>query len=100
MEAAMEREPEGVMTPEDAKRDHWEMLRYMAVNALIGVVIGAITAGVLIGLNIGAVGIHIARSTSPVLATLMVVVPFALLFGGAAAASSIALLPYRRKFKR
>ncbi|HEV7317371.1 MAG TPA: hypothetical protein VGO04_02005 [Ensifer sp.] len=96
----MEREPEGVMTPEDAKRDHWEMLRYMAVNALIGVVIGAITAGVLIGLNIGAVGIHIARSTSPVLATLMVVVPFALLFGGAAAASSIALLPYRRKFKR
>ncbi|OCP02835.1 hypothetical protein BC374_12795 [Ensifer sp. LC13] len=88
------------MTPEEARRDHWQMLRYMAINALIGVVIGATTAGVLIGLNIGAVGTHIARSTSPVLAALMVVVPFALLFGGAAAASSIALLPYRRKFKR
>ncbi|WP_246805972.1 hypothetical protein [Ensifer sp. ENS10] len=96
----MEREPERIMTPEEARRDHWSMLRYMAINALIGVTIGAVTAGVLIGLNIGAVGTHIARSTSPVLATLMVVVPFALLFGGAAAASSIALLPYRRKFKR
>ncbi|MEI2300862.1 hypothetical protein [Ensifer sp. MJa1] len=96
----MAREPERITTPEAARRDHWEMLRYMAGNALIGMVIGAITAAALIWLNIGAVGTHIVRSTSPVLATLMVVVPFALLFGGAAAASSIALLPYRRKFKR
>ena len=72
----MESEPERVMTPEEARRDHWQMLRYMSVNALLGVAIGALTAGVLIWLNIGAVGTHIARSTSPVLATLMVVVPF------------------------
>ncbi|RDL47367.1 hypothetical protein BLJAPNOD_06207 [Ensifer sp. M14] len=96
----MEPERERIMTPEEARRDHREMLRYMGVNALYGMATGATVAGVLIWLNIGAVGTHIARSTSPILATAMVVVPFALLFGGAVAASSIALLPYRRKFKR
>ncbi|OHV79953.1 hypothetical protein LCM4579_03685 [Ensifer sp. LCM 4579] len=88
------------MTPEAARRDHWQMLRYMAVNALYGVLVGAAVAGGLIWLNIGAVGTHIARSANPFLAAAMVVSPFALLFGGAVAASSIALLPYRRKFRR
>jgi len=96
----MRPEPKPEMTPEAARRDHWQMLRYMAVNALYGALVGAAVAGALIWINVGAVGTHIARSTSPLLATALVVIPFALLFGGAAAASSIALLPYRRKFRR
>ncbi|WP_026616486.1 hypothetical protein [Ensifer aridi] len=93
-------EPETVMTPEAARRDHGQMLRYMALNALYGVLVGVATAGALIWLDIGSVGTLITRSTDPLLATAMVLVPFALVFGGAAAASSIALLPYRRKFRR
>jgi hypothetical protein len=100
MEHTMRLEPEPEMTPETARRDHWQMLRYLAVNALYGALVGAAAAGALIWLNIGAVGTHIARSANPLLATAMVVVPFALLFGGAVTASSIALLLYRRKFRR
>ncbi|NRP72476.1 hypothetical protein ILFOPFJJ_03374 [Ensifer psoraleae] len=96
----MKPEPEPIMTPEAARRDHWQMLRYLATNALYGALVGAAVAGALIWLNIGAVGTHIARSSSPFLAAAMVVAPFALLFGGAVVASSIALLPYRRKFRR
>ncbi|MDK1374350.1 MULTISPECIES: hypothetical protein [unclassified Sinorhizobium] len=92
--------PDPVMTPEAARSDHWQMLRYLATNALYGVLVGVAAAGALIWLNIGAVGTHIARSANPLLAAAMVIAPFALLFGGAAAASSIALLPYRRKFRR
>lgn len=88
------------MTPETARRDHWQMLHYMAVNALCGAIVGAAVAGALIWINIGAVGTHIARSADPPLAAAMVIVPFALLFGGAAAASSIVLQTYRRKFRR
>jgi hypothetical protein len=88
------------MTPEAARRDHRQMLRYMAVNSLYGLLVGVATAGALIAIDIGTVGTLIARSNDPLLATAMVVVPFAVVFGGAAAASSIALLPYRRKFRR
>ncbi|MBP1884244.1 hypothetical protein [Sinorhizobium mexicanum] len=96
----MKPDPDPVMTPDAARSDHWQMLRYMAVNALYGALVGAAAAGALIWLNIGAVGTHIARSANPLLAAAMVIAPFALLFGGAVAASSIALLPYRRKFRR
>ncbi|ASY65376.1 Biotin carboxyl carrier protein of Propionyl-CoA carboxylase (plasmid) [Sinorhizobium sojae CCBAU 05684] len=96
----MSHAPKPEMTPEAARRDHWQMLRYMAVNALYGALVGAAVAGALIWLNIGAVGTHIVRSTNPLLATAIVIIPFALLFGGAVAASSIALLPYRRRFRR
>ncbi|SDN43603.1 hypothetical protein [Ensifer sp. YR511] len=65
----MEPERERIMTPEEARRDHREMLRYMGIHALYGLATGATVAGVLIWLNIGAVGTHIARSTSPILAT-------------------------------
>lgn len=96
----MRPEPKPEITPEAARRDHWQMLRYMAVNALCGALVGAAVAGGLIWINIGAVGTHIARSADPPLAAAMVIVPFALLFGGAVAASSIALVAYRRKFRR
>ena len=32
------------LTPEEARRDHWRMLRFMMLNALIGSAIGAATA--------------------------------------------------------
>lgn len=88
------------MTPEAAGRDLRQTLYWVAVSALCGMLVGAAVAGALIWLNIGAVATHIARATNPFLAVVTVAIPFTLLFGGAAAASSVALLRYRRKFTR
>lgn len=88
------------MTPEEARRDHIEMLRFMALNAIGGMLIGALTALAIIWLDIGGIGTRMAHSQNPILIVVMLVAPFAFVFGGAAAASSIMLLPYRKKFDR
>ena len=88
------------MTAEEARRDHFEMLRYMALNAVAGMVIGALTAIALMWLDVGGIGSRIAHSQTPVLVGVMLVAPLAFMFGAAAAASSIMLLPYRKKFDR
>ena len=45
------------------------------------------------------VGTRIAMATNPVVPVLLLVVPFAALFGGAATASAILLMPYETKYK-
>jgi len=87
------------MTPEEARKDHRQMLRFMALHALIGVVLGGATAAALIYLDVGGIGTRIARAANPVLPVLLLVVPFASLFGGAATASAILLMPYEKKYK-
>ncbi len=89
-------------TPEARARaayraDHWQMLARLAFNAVAGTVIGAVFAVALILWNIGGIGDRIAQASSPLLPILLIVAPFAFIFGGAVAASSIALLPYRKK---
>ncbi|MCP8895043.1 hypothetical protein KYK29_08885 [Shinella daejeonensis] len=87
------------MTPEEARKDHWRMLRFMALNAAIGMLIGTLVAIALIWLDVGGVGTRVARAANPVLPVLLLVVSFAGLFGGAAAASAILLLPYEKKYR-
>ena len=87
------------LTPEEARKDHWRMLRYMMLHALIGGLIGAATAAAVIVLDIGGIGTRIARAENPILPVLLLVVPFAALFGGAATASAILLMPYEKKYK-
>ena len=36
------------LTPEAAREDHWQMLRFLAVNAAAGVVIGVLAAAAII----------------------------------------------------
>ena len=88
------------MTPEEARRDHIEMLWFLAFNALAGMIIGALTAFAIIWLDFGSLGTRIGNSQNPVLVSLMLVAPFTFIFGAAAAASAIMLLPYRKKFDR
>ena len=87
------------LTPEEARRDHWRMLRFMMLNALIGSAIGAATAAAVILLDLGGIGTRIAMAANPVVPVLLLVVPFAALFGGAATASAILLMPYETKYK-
>ncbi|MBW9088479.1 hypothetical protein JNB91_11550 [Rhizobium wenxiniae] len=87
------------MTPEEARRDHREMLRFLAVNALLGIVIGIGVGIALIALDIGGLRGLILRAANPVLPLFLVLVPFASLFGGATAASAILMLPYESKYR-
>ena len=91
------RKPE--LTPEEARRDHWRMLRFMALNALFGSLVGAAVAAAVILLDVGGVGTRIARASNPVMPVLLLVVPFASLFGGTATASAILLMPYEKKYR-
>ncbi len=87
------------LTPEEARRDHWEMLRFLGLNALLGIVIGVSVGIALIALDIGGLRGLIMRAANPILPLVLVLVPFAGLFGGAAAASAILTLPYESKYR-
>ncbi len=88
------------LTPEEARRDHWEMLRFLAVNALVGAGLGLIVGLAILWLDIGGVGTALSRSLHPVLPALMMVVPLALTFAAAVTASAVMLMPYRKKKQR
>ena len=91
--------PKPKMTPEAARLDHLQMLRFMALNAVVGVLIGVCVGAALIFLDIGGLGARIGRAANPVVPVLLVVVPIASLFGAAATASAILMMPYEKKFR-
>ena len=88
------------LTPEEARRDHWDMLRFLAGNAGFGAMLGLGVASVLVWLDIGGIGRGLLRSHQPVLAALMLFLPLALLFAAAVTASAVILLPYKKKKQR
>ena len=87
------------MTPEEARKDHWQMLRFMAVNAAAGVLLGALTAAAIIWLDLGGLGTRIGQAQNPVIPVLLLVVPFATVFGGVVTASALLTMPYEKKFR-
>ncbi|KQW32083.1 hypothetical protein ASE36_07775 [Rhizobium sp. Root274] len=92
--------PSDEQSPEEARRDHWEMLRFLAVNASVGAGIGLFVGLSILWLDIGGVGTSLSRSLHPVLPALMMVLPLALTFAAAVTASAIMLIPYRKKKQR
>jgi hypothetical protein len=88
-----------VATRDEVRHDHLSMLRFLALNAAIGMVIGLSVFAALLWLDTGGIATRIARADNPILPFLLIAVPFCLTFGGAVAASAIMLLPYRRRFK-
>ena len=87
------------MTPEEARKDHWQMLRFMAVNAAAGVLLGILTAVAIIWLDLGGIGTRIGQAQNPVIPVLLLVVPFATVFGGVVTASALLTMPYEKKFR-
>ncbi|MEZ5789881.1 MAG: hypothetical protein R3D34_03475 [Nitratireductor sp.] len=92
--------PRDEQTPAEHRADHRQMMRYLAINAAGGMVIGLLATIAIIGLNVATIGDRIVHSDNPVLPVFLIAAPLALLFGGAAAASSIILLPYRKRKSR
>ena len=92
--------PDREPTPAELRRDHWQMLGFMGVNALIGIGAGMAVAAGLIGLDIGGLGSRIAHADNKFLPVLLIAAPLALTFGATAVASAIMMMPYRKKFGR
>lgn len=85
------------LTPEEARRDHWEMLRFLALNALFGMGLGSLVAASLLWFDIGGLGTHVARSRLPFVNALLLFVPLSLTFGSVVVGSAIMTMPYKRK---
>ncbi|SMD17318.1 hypothetical protein [Rhizobium sp. RU36D] len=88
------------LTPEEARQDHWDMLRFLGLNALVGMGLGLAVAGALIWLDIGGLAKHLSRSSAPILPALMIALPLALTFAAAVTASAVMLMPYKKKKQR
>lgn len=88
------------LTPEEARRDHWEMLRFLALNAIVGATLGVGLAAALIVLDIGGLRTHLGRVENPVLPAALIAIPLALTFAAAVTGSAIMLMPYKKKKQR
>lgn len=86
------------MTPADARRDHEQMLRFMAMRFAIGALIGLVCAALVFILNIGNLGTHLMRTDNPIIPVFLIAVPMGLTFGATLVAAAIWLLPYESKY--
>lgn len=86
------------MTPEEARRDHARMLRFLALNAALGMALGLAVAATVLLLDVGGIGARVARSSTPLLPLLLIAFPMALVFGAAVTATAIWTMPYERLF--
>lgn len=85
------------LTPEESRRDHREMLRFLGLNVLFGMALGSTVAGCLLWFDIGGLGTHILRSRHPIVSSLLLFVPLSLTFGSVVVGSAIMTMPYKRK---
>jgi hypothetical protein len=85
------------MTPEEARADHWYMLRFLGLNAIFGFALGLLIAFSMIWFDLAGLGTRIARSQTPYLVFFMLSVPLSFTLAGAVMASAVMLMPYKRK---
>lgn len=86
------------LTPEEARKDHIAMLRFLAVNGLFGVFIGLVLTGALLYFDVGGFWTRVAHSSMPAIAVLLVAAPLGMLLGGASMATAIMMMPYEKKY--
>lgn len=86
------------MTPEEARRDHEKMLRFMAKRFALGATIGLICAALVFLLDIGTLGTRLARADNPFIPVFLIAVPMGLTFGAIMLCIAIWLLPYENKY--
>lgn len=86
------------LTPEEARKDHRAMLRFLAINAVFGIFIGLLLTGALFYFNVGGFWTRVQHSSMPAIAILLVAAPFSLLLGGASMSTAIMMMPYEKKY--
>jgi ABC-type branched-subunit amino acid transport system permease subunit len=74
------------------------MLRFMALNAAVGVLMGLLVFAALVFFDTGGVATRIFASDNPWQPVVLIAIPLCLTFGAGAVASAIMLMPYSRKF--
>ncbi|MCD2174616.1 hypothetical protein [Rhizobium sp. C4] len=87
------------MTQHEARKDHHEMLRFLAINAAFGIFIGLVLTAALLYFDIGGFWTRVQHSSMPAIAILLVAAPLSLLLGGASMSTAIMLMPYEKKFE-
>lgn len=87
------------MTPQEARKDHQEMLRFLAINAVFGIFIGLLLTAALLYFNIGGFWTRVQHASMPAIAILLVAAPLSLLLGGASMSTAIMMLPYEKKYE-
>ena len=75
-------------------------LRFLAVSAAGGAALGLLFTVALIVSDIGGLRGFLQRSQEPLLPALMIVIPLALTFGGAATGLALLLLPLMQRRSR
>jgi len=99
MAAIMTRLDKPKLTPDAARKDHRQMLIFLALNAAAGMLIGVLSALAIIWLDIGGIGTRISHASNPLIPALLLIVPFATVFGGVVTASAVITMPYEKKFR-
>ncbi|MBP2548463.1 hypothetical protein J2858_001356 [Neorhizobium galegae] len=85
------------LSAREAQADHWSMMRFLAINACVGFLIGLGVAFSLVWFDLGGLGTRVARSHTPFMVMFMLSVPMAFTFSGAVTASAVMLMPYKAK---
>jgi flagellar biosynthesis protein FliR len=88
------------MTPEEARRDHEAMLRYMAKWFAIGLGIGLFCASLVFLLDVGSLGTRLFRAEDPIIPVFLISVPMGLTSGAILLCIAIWVLPYEAKYER
>lgn len=88
------------MTPAEARKDHEQMLRFMAKRFALGLVIGLTCAMLVFVLDIGNLGTHLMRASNPVLPIFLLAVPMGLTTGAIVLCIAIWTLPYEAKYEK
>ncbi|MDO6966233.1 hypothetical protein [Rhizobium alvei] len=89
-----------LMTPEEARRDHEEMLRFMAKRFAMGLGLGLVCAALVFLLDIGTLGTRVARTDNPIIPIFLIAVPMGLTFGAIVLCIAIWVLPYEAKYAK
>jgi flagellar biosynthesis protein FliR len=88
------------LTREEARRDHEQMLRFMAKWFAIGLAAGLCCAALVFLLDIGSLGTRLARAENPFLPIFLIAFPMGLTSGAILLCAAIWLLPYEAKYER
>jgi flagellar biosynthesis protein FliR len=89
-----------IMTPEEARKDHEQMLRFMAKRFALGLIIGLTCATLIFIFDIGHLGTHLLRASNPIIPIFLLAVPMGLTTGAIVLCIAIWTLPYEAKYEK
>lgn len=87
------------LTPDEARKDHRAMLRFLAINGAFGIFIGLVLTAALLYFDIGGFWTRVQHASMPAIAVLLVAAPLSMLLGGASMSTAIMMMPYEKKYE-